>query len=194
MQREIRRQHPIFAKYTRQWLHEVTGYAKGYLCRMAIGRSPLTRAFIERVSLKLNQPEEELFNQMSSPCHMPRGCATSALGKWLEDQCVEQHLSLRQAAIKIGLSHATIADIIRGDDNHPHPGTIQKLVKFFGGDGKQGLALEDHLLTLAGYRTERSEGEEPGEALARLLDKVSELTDSQVKIMTRFADFLVEIS
>ncbi len=61
MRKEIFRQHPLFFKYTRQWLHKVTGYSKGHLCRMATGRMPLSRAFIERVCYRLRQPEEELF-------------------------------------------------------------------------------------------------------------------------------------
>ena len=55
------RQHPVFIKYTRDWLHEVTGYSKGYLCRVARGNTPLSRSFVERVCFKLNQPEAELF-------------------------------------------------------------------------------------------------------------------------------------
>lgn len=54
-------QHPLFIKYTRDWLHEVTGYSKIYLCRVATGNVPLTRAFVDRVCFKLNLPEEDLF-------------------------------------------------------------------------------------------------------------------------------------
>lgn len=54
-------QHPLFTKYKRDWLHEVTGYSKGYLCRVATGKIPLSRSFIERVCFKLNRPENELF-------------------------------------------------------------------------------------------------------------------------------------
>ncbi|MBA7695668.1 hypothetical protein ES703_104300 [subsurface metagenome] len=57
----MNQQHPVFIKYTRHWLHEVTGYSKGYLSRVATGRIPLSRSFIERVCFKLNQLEEELF-------------------------------------------------------------------------------------------------------------------------------------
>lgn len=53
--------HPVFAKYTRDWLHEVTGFSKGYLCRVATGKSQVSRSFIERVCYKLQMPEEELF-------------------------------------------------------------------------------------------------------------------------------------
>jgi len=55
-------QHPVFHKYTRDWLHEMTGYTKGYLSRIATGKVPLSRSFIERVCFKLNQPEAELFS------------------------------------------------------------------------------------------------------------------------------------
>lgn len=54
-------QHPIFLKYTRDWLSEVTGFSKGYLSRLATGRVPLSRSFIERISYKLGKPESELF-------------------------------------------------------------------------------------------------------------------------------------
>lgn len=54
-------QHPLFERYTRDWLHKVTGFSKGYLSRVATGKVPLSRAFIERVCFKLNLPEEELF-------------------------------------------------------------------------------------------------------------------------------------
>lgn len=54
-------QHPLFIKYTRDWLSRETGFTKGYLSRLATGKVPLSRSFIERVCFKLNQPEEELF-------------------------------------------------------------------------------------------------------------------------------------
>jgi len=54
-------QHPLFHQYTRDWLHEMTGYSKGYLSRVATGRTPLSRSFIERVCFKLKRPEAELF-------------------------------------------------------------------------------------------------------------------------------------
>ena len=54
-------QHPVFHTYTREYLHEVTGFSKGYLSRMATGRIEMSRSFIERVCFKLQKPEEELF-------------------------------------------------------------------------------------------------------------------------------------
>lgn len=54
-------QHPLFEIYTRGHLTKVTGYSKVYLCRVASGKVPLTRAFIDRVCFKLNLPEEDLF-------------------------------------------------------------------------------------------------------------------------------------
>jgi hypothetical protein len=53
--------HPVFLKYTREWLHKVTGYSKTYLSRVASGRVPLSQPFIDRVSFKLNEPAKELF-------------------------------------------------------------------------------------------------------------------------------------
>lgn len=54
-------QHPLFTKYKREWLSKMTGYSKGYLCRMATGSQPLSRSFIERVCFRLGRTEEELF-------------------------------------------------------------------------------------------------------------------------------------
>ena len=57
----MERQHPVFIRYRRDWLAEITGFSKGYLSRVATGRYPLSRSFIERVCFKLKQPEAELF-------------------------------------------------------------------------------------------------------------------------------------
>jgi len=46
------------------------------------------------------------------------------LGQWLEGKCKTEHLSLRQAAAKTGLSHSTIAHIIKG--NRPLRETIER--------------------------------------------------------------------
>ena len=113
------------------------------------------------------------------------------LGQWLQAICRSEHLSLREAAAKTGLSHVTIANITRGSGASPE--TIRKLAKAFADGTKERLALEDHLLVLAGCRTQRSEGEELSEPLARLMDKAKQLNDPQLKIMTRFADFLTGI-
>lgn len=77
------------------------------------------------------------------------------LSRWLLEKCKHEHLSLRQTAAKTGLSHATIADSIKGV--RPLPETIRKLAQGFGGDGTaEKLALRDHLLVLAGYREEET--------------------------------------
>ena len=57
----MEQQHPLFFQYTRDWLHQVTGFSKGYLSRVATGKIPLSRSFIERVCFKLNQLESDLF-------------------------------------------------------------------------------------------------------------------------------------
>ncbi len=57
----MEQQHPLFIEYRRDWLHKVTGFSKGYLSRVATGKTPLTRSFIRQVCYKLNRPEKELF-------------------------------------------------------------------------------------------------------------------------------------
>ena len=115
----------------------------------------------------------------------------SSLGQWLEQRCKRGHLSLREAATKTGLSHSTIRDLING--SQPSPETLRKLAHAFGGDGtNQQMALGDQLLVLAGYRMPR-QGEEITQPMAQLMDKVRRLSEPQIKMMGRFADFLVEI-
>ncbi len=111
-----------------------------------------------------------------------------AIGKWLQERCQKESLSLRQAAAKTGLSHGTIAQVMNG--TNPSVETIRKLACAFGGNGQRRSVLEDKLLGLAGYRSRRPEGEEPSESMARLLDKLSQFSEPQLKIMARFADFL----
>ena len=114
------------------------------------------------------------------------------LGEWLAEQCRKERLSLRQAGARTGLSHATIRDTINGARAFPE--TIRKLAQGFSGDGTNGrLALEDHLLVLAGYRTPRPDKEEPSQSLAQLIDRLSQLSEPQLKIIGRFADFLAEV-
>ncbi|MBA7602287.1 hypothetical protein ES703_09374 [subsurface metagenome] len=114
-----------------------------------------------------------------------------SLGRWLQERCKTEQLSLRQAAAKTRLSHATIRDIM--NDGRPSPGTIIKLAHGFGGIGtNERLALEDKLLVLAGYRSERPE-EELNELLAQLMDKVRQFNEPQLEMMRSFADFLAEI-
>lgn len=192
-QQEIKRQHPVFKKYTREWLHELTGYSKIYLSRIASGGVPLSRPFIERLCSKLNEPSDELFLPAEpGGCLQPGGCSENGLGQWLEAKCKTGHLSLRQAAARIGISHTTIEGIING--GHTSRETLRKLISTFGGDGpRQRLALEDELLVLAGYRTERPKGEELSEPLAQLIDKASKFSEAQLKMMLHFVEFLTEI-
>lgn len=114
--------------------------------------------------------------------------ARAGLGQWLEERCREEKLSLRQAATKTGLSHSTIADIIKGV--RPSAETIRKLAEAFGGDGHRSLVLEDKLLTLSGYRRQRPEADGLSEPLSRLLDKISEFSEPELQIMEYFADFI----
>lgn len=113
------------------------------------------------------------------------------LGQWLEKKCRAQHLSLRQAGIKTGVSHATIADIFKG--TQPLPKTIQKLAIAFGEVGNNDRQeLENQLFVLAGYRTPQPE-EELSEPVTQLMNKVNKFSEPQIKMMTRFADFLMEV-
>ncbi|MBA7695669.1 hypothetical protein ES703_104301 [subsurface metagenome] len=114
---------------------------------------------------------------------------TEGLSNWLREKCEKQGLSLRQAAAKAGLSHTTIAVVING--GNASPTTVRKLAQGFGGNGERRLVIEDRLLVLAGYRTQRTK-EELSEPLARLLDKLGQFSEPQLKVMTRFADFLAE--
>ncbi|MBU0847370.1 helix-turn-helix domain-containing protein [Patescibacteria group bacterium] len=116
---------------------------------------------------------------------------SGSLGTWLKTLCQKEGLSLREAATKTGLSHATVASIQRGE-NHVTAGTIRKLARAFGGDGHEGLALEDRLLILAGFRSER-QGEVLSEPLGRLLDKMKGFSEPKLKLIASFADFLAEM-
>jgi len=116
--------------------------------------------------------------------------ASSGLGEWLQERCQKESLSLRQAGAKTGLNHGTIRDILNGGT--PSPATFRKLAKAFGGNGHLGLALEDKLLALAGYRSERPE-DALSEPLGRLLDRIGGFSEQQLKIMGRFADFLAKM-
>jgi len=114
---------------------------------------------------------------------------SNGLGEWLQAKCGEEGLSLRQVATKVGVSHQTIAGLMNGKQALPQ--TIKKLAKAFGGDHHQLTALEDNLLVLAGYRSERPE-EELSEPLARLLDKLNNFDVAQLGIVEQFTDFIVE--
>lgn len=111
------------------------------------------------------------------------------LGRWLQQSCQREGLSLREAGDKAGLSHSTIRDIING--TRPTPETIRKLARVFAnGNGHRSTeTLEDMLLVLAGHRTERQE-KEISEPMARLLDIISDFSESQMKVMSHFASFL----
>ena len=116
----------------------------------------------------------------------------TGLSQWLKDRCKAEGLSTRQAAARTGLSHATISDIINGA-SLPSPETIKRLAKAFGEDGNERLALEDSLLILAGYRTQRPDGEDLSQPLARLMDKVANFSEPQLKLMARFAEYLADL-
>jgi len=114
-----------------------------------------------------------------------------SFSEWLGLKMETDRLSLRGAAAMVGISHGTIADILKGVS--PAPETIKKLAKAFSNDGeKTRLALEDELLVLAGYRTERKEEGKMNTNLARLMDEVGDFSEPQLRLMTEFAKFLKE--
>ena len=118
----------------------------------------------------------------------------SEVGQWLQEQCKREKLSLRQAAAKTGINHTTIGLMLKGE-HHTSPETIRKLAAAFSADGERSLrALEDKLLTLAGYRTAPASEDELSPPLARLMDLVSGFSEPQLKQMARFAEFLSQIA
>ena len=115
----------------------------------------------------------------------------SGLGRWLKERCQQERLSLRQAAARTGLSHGTIEGIIKGAS--PSPQTIRKLVEAFAKGENERLALEGHLLMLAGYRKQHANAKEPTQPVARLLDLVARFNDKKLKLMVDFAEFLAKV-
>lgn len=55
------RSHPLFSKYTRDYISHMTGYSKAYLSRVFRGKTPLSRYFVERVSYSLREHPADLF-------------------------------------------------------------------------------------------------------------------------------------
>lgn len=55
------RRHPLFDIFTRSWITSATGYTLSYLSRVATGKAPITRSFIDRCCFSLNRTEKELF-------------------------------------------------------------------------------------------------------------------------------------
>lgn len=109
------------------------------------------------------------------------------IAEWLEGICTKEHLSLRQAADRASLSHATLSSIKNG--SRPTAATISKLAAAFSNDGpSQKAALEDKLLALCGYRSAVS-GITTREPLARLLDKLSGFNDEQLGLIETIIDF-----
>ncbi len=113
----------------------------------------------------------------------------TGLGRWLKERCQKEHLSLRRAGEKAGLSHATVHSIIKG--GHATAETVTRLAHAFSGDGNRRIALEDELLILAGYRTRQEQISQP---LAELLDIVNHFSESQIRVVSAFATYLTEVS
>lgn len=112
------------------------------------------------------------------------------LSEWLKRTCQREGLSLRQAAARTGLSHSTISGIISGTKAEPE--TIRRLAHAFGEDHHERLALQDSMLVLAGYRTERI-AEELSQPMARLMDLMKQFNEPQLELMAHFAQFLGQL-
>lgn len=113
------------------------------------------------------------------------------LGQWLREVCREEKLSLRQAAVKTGLSHSTISEVKKTGVASPE--TIKKLARAFSEDGSHHrLVLEDKLLVLAGCRSRHSE-DKISEPLAQLIDAVARFGEPQIKLVTHFAQYLSQM-
>ncbi len=113
----------------------------------------------------------------------------NALGNWLKDRCQQEHLSLRQAATKANLSHATISDIING--GRPSAATIVKLAEAFSNGDSHKEELKDQLLSLVGYRGERIKGE-MSDAVARVVEKLNHVSPDQLEVIESLASFVTE--
>ena len=110
------------------------------------------------------------------------------LAGWLQRKCDEEHLSLRGAGEKIGVSNGTIASVLRG--KRPSVDTIDKLAIAFSSNGQyERTSLKDWMLSKCGYRNNNEKGE-MRQPIARLMDKVTNFNDEQLKIMEQFAEFI----
>ena len=114
---------------------------------------------------------------------------SNALGAWLKERCKKERLSLRQAAVKASLSHATISDIING--NRPSAATIVKLAEAFGNGDNQKAELKDQLLSLSGYRGDQNEGE-TSDPMSRVIDKLKQLNPAQLEMIEHMAGFITK--
>lgn len=112
--------------------------------------------------------------------------------EWLKKECEKARLSLRQAGDKAGLSHATIQCIIKG--GNPSSTTVRKLAQSFCHGGRNELMfLEEELLVLTGHKTKNTNGS-ISQPLACLLDSVKGFSEAELKIVSRFADFVAYLS
>lgn len=112
---------------------------------------------------------------------------SNGLGAWLKEKCQKERLSLRQVAVKAGLSHATISDIKNG--GRPSAATIVKLAEAFADNGQQQAELKDLLLRLSGYRSERNK-EETSVNISRVIEKISQLDPAQLELIEHLAGFV----
>ncbi len=112
---------------------------------------------------------------------------TPSLATWLAGRCKQEKLSYRTAAARTGISHGTIAAIIKGV--RPSAVTIGKLAKAFGTNGQNHVAeLEDELLGLCGYRSAHPVTRASG-PVSILRYKLVTLNDAQLKLVESFVNY-----
>ena len=58
---ENEKQYLIFLKYTREYISQITGYSKGYLCRIATGAREPSEPFIGLCCHTLKESQHDLF-------------------------------------------------------------------------------------------------------------------------------------
>lgn len=119
--------------------------------------------------------------------------ARVALGDCLRAKCRTEGWSLRQAGIKTGISHTTMAAIVNGSRSVSAV-TVKKLAQAFSASGghHRGV-MEDELLILAGYRPRRPKGQDLSQPQAQLLDAASGLTERQIRLLISLGEFMAEL-
>lgn len=112
------------------------------------------------------------------------------IADWLTRKGEQEHLSMRQMADQVGVSHATLAQAKKGVH------TVATVLKIAAGFSKEGTVertvLEDQLLALCGYRSKKPVLQ-TSEPMVRLIDMLSKLDDEQLRLIEVIIDFCVSL-
>ena len=76
----------------------------------------------------------------------------SEIADYIMNLCRQQHLSMREASIKAGLSTETVGVIVRRG-NPPRPDTLRAIARALGGD-------YDHMMRISGHLPPRPPSDE----------------------------------